>query len=318
MNCLWLVWFMPPKPDTVPVKALTLLGESLIASPPLPPARKAMLAVPPTSTSTTPLPTTTAPPLTTAPLVISTRLPGPLAIERAGIGQRAAADDGAAVQGFDQRAGADRRAAQGQRCAAQNLQSDAGIDVADRDGGVRTHFQRGSGERLDVRSGVGAEELEGAAAGDGQRTAAAVAADGAAVLDDGEGAGRDRAAERRAAREDNEGDAFADLRAAEEGAGAEFVGGAAQELEPVVAGVGADELDSAAACHRRRPAEHAAELDDREPAGLDRRPGGGSTGLDDLHTGKDRGATGRGRRRPACRRKGARRRRCRGRSRCRR
>ena len=28
MNCLWLVWFMPPKPDTVPVKALTLLGEA--------------------------------------------------------------------------------------------------------------------------------------------------------------------------------------------------------------------------------------------------------------------------------------------------
>ena len=40
------------------------------------------------------------------------------------------------------------------------------------------------------------------------------------------------------------------------------------------------------------PRQHAAELDDREPAGLDRRPGGGSTGLDDLHTGKDRGTTG--------------------------
>jgi hypothetical protein len=28
MNCGWLVWFMAPKAATVPVKALTLLGES--------------------------------------------------------------------------------------------------------------------------------------------------------------------------------------------------------------------------------------------------------------------------------------------------
>ena len=80
MNCLWLVWFMPPKPDTVPVKALTLPGESAISSPPLPIAWKAMLAVPPDSTSTTPLPITTAPPPTTASLAISMRLPGPLAM----------------------------------------------------------------------------------------------------------------------------------------------------------------------------------------------------------------------------------------------
>ena len=80
MNCLWLVWFMPPKPDTVPVKALTLPGKSAISSPPLPFARRAMLAVPPDSTSTTPLPITTAPPPTTASLSISMRLPGPLAM----------------------------------------------------------------------------------------------------------------------------------------------------------------------------------------------------------------------------------------------
>ena len=64
----------------MPVKALTLAGESAISSPPLPFARKAILAVPPDSTSTTPLPTTTAPPPTTASLAISMRLPGPLAM----------------------------------------------------------------------------------------------------------------------------------------------------------------------------------------------------------------------------------------------
>ena len=37
------------------------------------------MALPPESTSTMPLPTMTAPPFTTAPLAISTRLPGPLA-----------------------------------------------------------------------------------------------------------------------------------------------------------------------------------------------------------------------------------------------
>ena len=36
-------------------------------------------AMPPDLTSTMPLPTSTTPPLTTAPLVISTKLPGPLA-----------------------------------------------------------------------------------------------------------------------------------------------------------------------------------------------------------------------------------------------
>ncbi len=44
MNCLWLVWFMPPKSDTVPVNVLELRLVSAISSPPLPAARKANAA----------------------------------------------------------------------------------------------------------------------------------------------------------------------------------------------------------------------------------------------------------------------------------
>ena len=61
-------------------KVLELAFASAISSPPLPVERKPTLAVPPESTSTMPLPILTAPPPTTAPLTISTRLRGPLAI----------------------------------------------------------------------------------------------------------------------------------------------------------------------------------------------------------------------------------------------
>ena len=52
MNCSWFACRVPPKPDTVPVKAVGLFCESSIAStPPLALARKTTLALPPEWTS---------------------------------------------------------------------------------------------------------------------------------------------------------------------------------------------------------------------------------------------------------------------------
>ena len=115
-------------------------------------------------------------------------------------------------------------------------------------------------------------QLEGAAAGDGQRIAAAVAADGAAGLRRWRGR-LPRSCRRTPCRPQRTLRVmplliWAPLRKAPEPSSPVAP---LSELQPIVAGVGADKLDGAAARHRRRAAEHAAGLDNAEPAGLDRR-----------------------------------------------
>ena len=246
------------------MKALELALVSAISSPPLPFDRNLTLALPPESTSTRPLPTTTAPPLTTAPLSISTRLPVPLAIS---VPESASAPLTMMVPLLKVSTSAPVLIVAPLKVSAAPLKTftvmpasilltakaapEPTSSVAPDNGFMfdppLVPLANSKVPPLAMNSELPLPSL--VTWPPDSRMPRPPAEDGAAAGN--------------AARQDHQGDPLADLGVGEEGAGAEFAGGAAEQLQPVVAGVGADELDGAAARHRGRTGEHAAGLRER-------------------------------------------------------
>ena len=147
---------------------------------------------------------------------------------------------------------------------------------------------RRTGAQLDRRAGPQVHVAAGAvhvlrdvfqrAAAAHDEAAGNAAAYHSAGLQDAESACGDRPAEYRATREDGEGNALADLSAAEQGAGAEFTGGATEEVDRRVARIDPDEFENAAAADRHHAGraaggESAAGGQDTEAAGGHDQPG---------------------------------------------